>query len=208
MTEQEKQAAEKLRNSSEFIRAAESFARYAHKEWVQGCDGQRALILGCVDRTIPDGVGAIGVAVGDSDLIAAALLQLRQDETLGKIFHKVRMVSDTHEDINEELRNIRRSLKISWCLVGVLAGWTLCVIAFRICGIANWITTVSCLLMNVVIGHMLFRDIFALLRRAKRLVMARARDHEKRLEMMEQQLNTFMDSLKARLRPDDDDEEY
>ena len=206
MTEQERQTAEKLRNSSEYIKAAESFARYAHQEWIQDCIDSRALLMCCVDRTIPDGVGSITLATGDGDLLTASLMQMQNDEHLGNIFRKARMVGDTIGDLNENIRNLRSRLRIDYCVAACCILWSLCIISFQIWGVANWITTVSNLLLMVYLCYMVGRDILERRKMLKRLTNAVQRD---RIEMAEQRLRDLFNSLMSRLRHDDreDDDE-
>lgn len=204
MTEQDRQKVEKLRNSSEYIKAAESFARYAHQEWIQDYIDSRALLMCCVDRTIPDGVGSITLATGDSDLLTASLMQMQDDEHLGHIFRKARMVNDTIGDLNENIRNLRSRLRIDYYMAALVVFWMLCVIGFQIWGIANWITTVSNLLLMVFSGHMVGRDILERRKMLKRLTNAVQRD---RIEMAEQRLRALIDSFMNRIKCDDRDDD-
>lgn len=207
MTEQERQTAERLCNSSDFIKAANSFANYAHKEWVQGNADQRAMLMCCVDRTIPEGVGSIGVAVGDGDLIAAALMNMQDDDAMGRILRKAHRTKDVIEDYDTLYQSTRSRLRVDYWLAAFCILWTLCIIFFQVLGIANWITTISNLLMMAVISHMLWREITERRRMMKRLVDAVHREREERMNMLEQKLQSFMDMLKSRLSHDDDDED-
>lgn len=204
MTEKERQTVERQRNSSDYIKAAESFARYAHQEWIQDCIDSRALLICCVDRTIPDGVGSITLATGDGDLLAASLMQMQNDEHLGHIFRKARMINDTIGDLNESIRNLRSRLRMDYYMAALVVFWMLCVICFQIWGVANWITTVSNLLWIVFLGHMIGRDILERRKMLKRLTNAMQRD---RIEMIEQRLRALYDSLMSRLRHDDSDDD-
>lgn len=207
MTEQERQTAERLCNSSDFIKAANSFASYAHKEWVQGNADQRAMLICCVDRTIPEGVGSIGVAVGDGDLIAAALMNMQDDDAMGRILRKAHRTKDVIEDYDTLYQSTRSRLRVDYWMTALVAVWTLCVIVFQVLGIAHWITTVSCLLLNAYLGYMIGCDITERRRVMKRLVDAVHREREERMNMLEQKLQSFMDMLKSRLSHDDDDED-
>lgn len=204
MTEQEKKTAEKLRNSSEFIKTAESFADYAHKEWILDCADQRALLMCCVDRTVPDGIGSMGVATGNGTLISAALMRLQEDGTISRIFRDARLASDTAEDYDEMIRDTRKFLRTAYCLVALVVFWTLCVIAFQILGTAHWITTVSNLLLIVWMGYRLGYEIKHARRKMERLAKAARRERANRLE---QKIRSFLDSLAKRYSSDDDEDE-
>lgn len=204
MTEQEKKTAEKLRNSSEFIKTAESFADYAHKEWILDCADQRALLMCCVDRTVPDGIGSMGVATGNGTLISAALMQLQENGTISRIFRDARLASDTAEDYDEMIRDTRKFLRTAYCLVALVVFWTLCVIAFQILGTAHWITTVSNLLLIVWMGYRLGYEIKHARRKMKRLTKAARRERANRLE---QKIRSFLDALTKRNSVEDDEDE-
>lgn len=204
MTEQEKKTAEKLRNSSEFIKTAESFAEYAHKEWILDCAGQRALLMCCVDRTVPDGIGSMGIATGNGNLISAALMQLQEDGTISRIFRDARLASDAAEDYDEMIRDTRKFLRSAYGMVALTVLWTLCIIAFQIAGTAHWITTVSNLLLIVWVGYRLGYEIKHARRKMKRLTKAARRERENRLE---QKMRSFMDALTKRNSEEDDEDE-
>lgn len=204
MTEQEKKTAEKLRNSSEFIKTAENFAEYAQKEWILDCAGQRALLMCCVDRTIPDGIGSMGLATGNGNLISAALMQLQKDGTISRIFRDARLASDTAEDYDEMIRDTRKFLRTAYCLVALVVLWALCIIAFQISGTAHWITTVSNLLLLVWVGYRLGYEIKHARRKMKRLTKAARRERANR---QEQKIRSFLDALTKRNSEEDDEDE-
>lgn len=207
MTEQDRETAEKVRRSSEYIKAADSFARYAHSEWIADSADKRALLMCCVDRTIPEGIGYACIVTGDGDLIAAALMTMQQDEGFSKIFRKACMASDAIGDVKEQIDEQRQRLRVYYGMAGLSAFWTLCVIFFQITGTANWITTISNLLLMAYVLFMIYREIKERRRKLKRLTCAMHREREERINRLEQQLRSFMDMLKSRLRPDDDDDE-
>lgn len=204
MTQQEKQTAEKLRCTSEYIKAAESFAKYAHKEWVEENADERALLMCCIDRTIPDGTGMMNVATGDKDLITVAVMQMMEDENLGEVFRKARIVSETCGDMSENIRSTRNRLRTFYGLAALSVFWTLCIIGFQIAGVANWITTVSNLLLMTYIGLMVGREIAERRRMLKRMISAAHRDHEERLK---HRMATFFGEMMRRAQMDDDDDE-
>jgi hypothetical protein len=204
MTQQEKQTAERLRRSSEYIKAAESFAKYAHKEWVEEMADERAMLMCCVDRTTPDGTGLMTIATGDKDLITAAVMQMMEDENLGEVFRKARVVSETTGDMSENIRSTRRRLRTFYGLAVLSVFWMVCIVAFQIAGVANWITTVSNLLLMVFVGLQVGHEIVERRRMLHRLTSAVRRDREDR---MEHHARAFFDALRKHMEQDDDEEE-
>jgi len=204
MTQQEKQTAEMLRRTSEYIKAAESFARYAHKEWVEEMADERAMLMCCVDRTTPDGTGLMTIATGDKDLLTAGVMQMMEDDNLGGIFRKARVVSETTGDMDENIRSTRRRLRTFYILATVAAVWTVFLVFMQIAGVANWMTTVCNLLLMAFVGLQVGHEIVERRRMLHRLTSAKRRDHEER---MEHHARAFFGALMKRMEQDDDEEE-
>lgn len=203
MTQQERQVlAEKLRRSSEYIKAAESFAEYAHKEWVEGNADERALLMCCIDRTTSDGTGALNVVAGDKDLITVAVMEMMKDDDLGEVFRKARIVSETSDDIYDSIQSALRRLRSLYGFAALSACWTMCIIVFQICGITNWITTTSNLLLMAFVGVAVGRDIMERRRMLKRLKRAVRRDRDEQMKHLEQ---TVFDALRKRMGEDEED---
>jgi len=204
MTQQEKQTAERLRRTSEYIKAAESFAKYAHKEWVEEMADERAMLMCCVDRTTPDGTDLMTIATGDKDLITAAVMQMMEDENLGEVFRKARVVSETTGDMDENIRTTRNRLRTFYGLAALATFWTLCIVGFQIAGVANWITTVPNLLLMAFVGLQVGHEIVERRRMLHRLTSAQRRDREER---MEHHARAFFNALRKHMEQDDDEEE-
>jgi hypothetical protein len=166
--ERENQTAEELRQVSEYIKTVESFGKYAYKEWVDGND-QRALILSCVDRTLQDGTGMVNIVTGDKSLLTAAFLQMLKDKDLAKIFHDAHMVNEIYDNLSEEMRRLNKQLRTLYTLAAVDVFWTIGVIGFQMSGIGNWITTITSLLITLVAGFILGREIQVGRRMLKRM---------------------------------------
>ena len=204
MTQQENQTAEKLRRTSEYIKAAESFANYAHKEWVEELADERAMLMCCVDRTVPNGTGLMIISTGDKDLLTAGVMQMMEDNNLGEVFRKARVISETTGDMSENIRSTRRRLRTFYGLAALAAVWTACIVAFQIAGVANWITTVSNLLLMVFVGLQVGHEIVERRRMLHRLTSAQRRDREDRIE---HHARAFFGAMMKRMEQDDDEEE-
>lgn len=206
MDQDERQTAERLRSTSEYIKAAESFSKYAHKEWIEDYSDERAMLMCCIDHTVPDGTGMMGVAAGNKDLITAAVMAMMQDDDLGEVFHKARVVSETTGDMDENVRSTRIRLRTFYILAVVVSLWTLFVVGLKVWGISDWITTISNLLLIAFIGLQLNHEIINRRRMLKRLLIAQHNDHEERLE---RKLQSMFDKMMKRMEDDDeDDDEY
>lgn len=200
-------SAEKLERMSEYIKTANSFAKYAYKEWVEGQTDERAMLVCFIDRTTPDGTGMMNVVAGDNDLLTAAVMQMMEDDRLSGVFRKARMVNETSDDIYEQIRDTRSWLRKLYAMAALGGFWTLCVIAFQVVGIAHWITTVSNLLLMTYIAFLLGREIShrrTMLRRMKAAVM---RDRNDRIEHAKQSLEKLYDFLRRQKEDDDEDDD-
>lgn len=200
----EKQTADRLRSTSEYIKAAESFAKYAHKEWIEDYSDDRALLMCCIDHTVPDGTGMMGIATGDKDLITAAVMAMMQDDNLGEVFHKARVAIETTGDIDENIRSTRRRLRTFYILAVVATLWTLFIVGLKVWDVSDWISTISNLLLMAFIGLQIYHDIVTRRHMLKRLMSAARRDHEERLE---RKLQSLLGSMMKRMEDDDEDDE-
>lgn len=200
----EKQTADRLRSTSEYIKAAESFAKYAHKEWIEDYSDDRALLMCCIDHTVPDGTGMMGIATGDKDLITAAVMAMMQDDNLGEVFHKARVAIETTGDIDENIRSTRRRLRTFYILAVVATLWTLFIVGLKVWDVSDWISTISNLLLMAFIGLQIYHEIVTRRHMLKRLMSAARRDHE---ECLERKLQSFLHSMMKRMEDDDEDDE-
>lgn len=200
----EKQTADRLRSTSEYIKAAESFAKYAHKEWIEDYSDDRALLMCCIDHTVPDGTGMMGIATGDKDLITAAVMAMMLDDNLGEVFHKARVAIETTGDIDENIRSTRRRLRTFYILAVVATLWTLFIVGLKVWDVSDWISTISNLLLMAFIGLQIYHEIVTRRHMLKRLMSAARRDHEERLE---RKLQSLLGSMMKRMEDDDEDDE-
>lgn len=204
MTQQEKQTAERLRRTSEYIKAAESFANYAHKEWVEENADERAMLMCCVDSTVPDGTGLMIISTGDKDLLTAGVMRMMEDNNLGEVFRKARVISEMTGDMSEDIRSTRRRLRTFYILATVAALWTVFIVVMQFWLKGSWMMTVSSLLLMVFVGLQVGHEIVKRRRMLHRLTSAQRRDHEER---MEHHARAFFGALMKRMEQDDNEEE-
>ena len=208
MNETDRQTMERMRCKSEYVKAADDFSRYAHKEWVSGSDGERALLMCCIDKTTPDGMYVLNVSTGNKDLIAAGVAKMMQDDDLDNVFRTARIASETYDGLEESVRNYRSKLRTLYFIETVNILWTLCVIGFQVFGIANWITTVSNLLMMTFFIFLTGREIAKTRRITKRLAQAVRRDiAERTIARANSAFEDVLRRLKTECGGDDDEDD-
>lgn len=200
----ESQTGEKIREQSEFIRQAESFARYAHEEWVRPEAMERSMLISCVDRTVSGGAGVMMVCTGNRELTAHAVNTMMESEELSDIFAKARRISEMKEDWLERISQEKKNLRTHYIGVGVCGGWTLCLIALWLFADTSIITTASSLLLMGYIFFMLWRNIKDCRRRIAKYTAADKRQKKAVLEEVRDGVRKLMNMV---INRDDDDEE-
>lgn len=203
----ESQTGEKIREQSEYIRQAESFARYAHEEWVRPEVMERSLMMCCVDETVSDGTGMMVVCTGNRELTAHALNTMMESEELSGVFDKARRISEMKEDWQERISQEKKNLRIHYIGVGVCGGWTLCLIALWLFADTSIITTASNLLLMGYIFFMLWRNIKDCRRRIAKYTAADKRQKKAVLEELRDGVRKLMDMVLNRDDDDDEDED-
>ena len=198
------QEAATIREKSEYIRRIEDFASFMQKEYIEDCEGRSLLIsAGDLSAGDPHG-GMIHIILGDRNMTTAGLTSMMRQDGMGDIFRMARIVSADNDDMTHVIIKMRRDLLILYIDVAVSFLWTLCIIAFQIIGIANWITTVSNLLLMAFASIFLWNKIRQLRRKTAKLVADCREEKEKRLE---HRIKTFLNELMSQSHIDDDDDE-
>ena len=201
------QAGEKIREQSEYIRQAESFARYAHEEWVRPDAMERSLMMCCVDETVSDGTGVLMICTGNRQLTAHAVNTMMESEELSDVFAKARRISEMKEDWLERISEEKKNLRTHYIGVGVCGGWTLCLIALWLFADTSIITTTSNLLLMGYIFFMLWRNIRDCRRRIAKYKDADRKQKKELLADIKDKVKTLMEAMLSRREDDDDDDE-
>ena len=197
--------AKELRERSEFIKRVTDFAQYMQKEYVDGSDGELAMMICASDRSIGDDrAGAAHIVMGGRATMTAAVASMMQEERMGEIFRVARMVAGDAQSIKGNVGGLRRRLRTFYCLAGLTALWTLCIVGFQVVGIANWITTVSNLLLMAFVGVQLYGMIRDLRWKVKSIEAEQERDRRERMQMG---MAAFAEMLKRIAASADDEEE-
>jgi hypothetical protein len=204
------------RQESEFIKRIEDFARYIGPEYITADNNPRSLCIiaaDCLDAESGKhamahvllgnnrvGRCALRSMMEDNDVFAAQIHELFDDDGENR----------TVEDLDEEIGSKQKRLTVSvWVTVGI-GMWAAVIIAMLIAGVANWITTVSNLLLMAWTAWLVIRDILSLRRSLGRLRQQRKRAAG-RQKMMNRvsQFADFLRQMRAQIEEDagDDDDE-
>ena len=197
--------AKELRERSEFIKRVTDFAQYMQKEYVDESDGELAMMICASDRSFSDEkAGAAHIVMGGRATMTAAVASMMQEERMGEIFRVARMVAGDAQSIKGNVGGLRRRLRTSYCLAGLSAAWTLCIGGFQVFGIANWITTVSNLLLMAFVGFQLYGLIRDLRRKLQAIEREERRDRRDRVQMG---MAAFAEMMRRMAQRNDEDEE-
>jgi len=207
--------AQMARQESEFIKRIEDFARYIGPEYITTEDNPRSLCIiaaDCLDAESGKhamahillgsprvGRCALRSMMEDNDAFAAQIHELFDDDGANR----------TVEDLDEEIGSKQKRLRASvWVTVGI-GMWAAFIIAMLVAGWANWITTVSNLLLMAWTAWLVIRDIRSLRRNLALLRQQRKRaaGRQKMMSRMGQFVD-FLRNMRAQIEEDagDDDE--
>ena len=155
-----------IRESSEFMKTVTDFARYAHKEYIDGHDG-RSLIISAIEKE----TGMQHAILGDGELATAGLVSMMKQRGLAPMFRRAYVVATEMGDDNlaAAVSRRRKALRSTYVTFAACGLWTLCLIALQVLGLAHWITTVSSLLLMAVTLFILGCRIDELRRSLKKL---------------------------------------
>lgn len=203
----ESQAGEKIREQSEYIRQAESFARYAYEEWVRPEASERSLMMCCVDETVSDGTGVMVVCTGNRTLAAHAVNTMMESEDLSDVFARARRISEMKEDWLERIDQAKKEQRDNYIAVGICSLWTLLLIVMWAVAGVSLITTVSNLLLMGFVFYLQARRIMDCHRRVAKYKDADRKQKKELLADLKNKVKTLMEAVLSRREDDDDDEE-
>jgi len=213
---QQSQMARQVRQESEFIKRIEDFARYMAPEYINDSASQRSLIIiaaDCVDEK--QGKHALAeIMVGDNRVGRCAVHSMMEDnDTFSAMVHELCDGDGENrsvEELDEEIAGKKNRLKQSICTAVVIALWSSALVFFQAAGLANWMTTVSSLLLMALCGMFIGRDIRTL--HASIGVLRRLRKHavgRQRIMSRAQEFTEFLRRIREELEGEageDDDE--
>ena len=197
--------AQELKGRSEFIKRVTDFAQYMQQEYVEGSDGERAMLICAADATVGDGrSGHLHLVMGGKATMTASLASMMSQEEMQEVFRVARIVAGAADDLRSDMKPLRRRLRTLYGMAAVAGLWTLCIVGFQVVGIANWITTVSNLLLMAYVGFVLYREIREHRRKLQRIGREQQRETQQRKEMA---ALAFAEMLKRIAASADDDDE-
>lgn len=198
--------AQEVQQRSEFIKRVNDFARFMQKEYIEECDGELALMLCAMDKNVGDGkAGAAHIVLGGRMTMTAAVASMMQQDGMGEIFRVARMAAGEMKSEHRDIEGLRRKLRVGYGMVGLMVFWTLCLIGLQVWGVANWITTVSNLLLMVYLGYQLWHTIRDQRRTLKRIEEEEKNERRERLDRAMGMFSAMLKDIANRMNGDDDE---
>ena len=198
--------AREVRRQSEFLKRVHDFAAYMHKEYISESNGEMSLFISANDGTLGDDkVGRMQCVMGSEALVATGLASLMEDGDSRELFRVARRMADDYDDLPKRRKELRLQRMVLYTLMAVSALWACAIILLQVFGVADWITTVTNLLLATFVGLQLWSFGIDLRHKTARLREDES-DHahyvadRKLEEIMRQFINKF------RREQDDDDE--
>lgn len=198
--------AKKVCRSSEFIKTAADFAKYANTEWIMGNASERAMLMCCIDSTLPSGTGVLHMVTGGRGLLIHAVSETMREENLKELFHEARIISEDTDTMSTDVRTLRRQVYKAYTSMAVIAVWTLCIIGFQAWGVAEWITTISSLLLMGIASMLVLSTIKHWRRRLKHVEMDLQEKKEQEKAQGAQKIMEALDEMLKRGREDEDED--
>ena len=197
--------AREVRQQSEFLKRVRDFAEYMHKEYIAESDGEMSLLINASDGTLSDDkVGRLQCVMGRDALVITGLASWLEDGEHREMFRVARRMADDYDDLPQRHKELRRQRRVLYTLISITALWTCCIVLFQAFGVANWITTVSNLLLIVFVGLQLWSFRADLRRKLARLHEDES-DH--RRNMIERGIGEAMQRFFSKFRREQDDDE-
>lgn len=194
-----------MRQQSEFLKQVSDFAEFMHKEYINDSDGKMSLFISAGDSTLGEnGVGRVQCVMGLQWMVASGLASWLEDGDHREIFHQARLMADDYGDLPGRRKELRRKRRVLYMLMTISVLWACAIILFQVFGIANWITTVSNLLLMTFIGLQLWSFRADLLR--KTACLNKDEDDHMR-NVAERTIGEAFQRFFSRFQSDDDDED-
>lgn len=198
--------AQQVRQQSEFLKHVHDFAKYMHKEYISESDGEMTLFISANDGTLGDDkVGRMQCVMGREALVVTGLASQMEQGDNRELFHAARRMADDYGDMPQRRKELRRQRKVLYTMMTVSVLWACAIILLQVFGVANWITTVSNLLLMTFISLQLLSFRADLRRKTARF---REDESDHRRNMIERGIGEAMQRFFSKFhREQDDDEE-
>ena len=197
--------AQQIRQQSEFLKLVHDFAEYMHKEYIAESDGEMSLLINANDGTLGDDkVGRMQCVMGREALVVTGLASMMKEGDNRELFRAARRMADDYDDLPQRRKELRRQRRVLYTLMAVSVLWACAIILLQVFGVADWITTVSNLLLMTFVGLQLWS-----FRADLRCKLARFREDESdhRCNMIERGIGEAMQRFFSKFRREQDDDE-
>ena len=197
--------AQQVRQQSEFLKRLHDFAEYMQKEYIAESDGEMSLFISANDGTLGDDkVGRMQCVMGREALVITGLASFMEEGDNRELFRAARRMADDYDDLPQRRKELRRQRRVLYTLMAVSALWACAIILLQVFGVADWITTVSNLLLTTFIGLQLW-SFRADLRRKLARFREDESDHQR--NMIERGIGEAMQRFFNKFHREQDDEE-
>lgn len=193
--------------SSEFIKTAADFAKYANTEWIKDNTSERAMLMCCIDSTLPSGTGVLHMVSGGRGLLVHAVSEIMREDDFKQLFHEARIISEDADAMIRDVQALRRKVYKAYMSMAVIAVWTLCIVGFQAWGVAEWITTISSLMLMSITSVLVLSEIKRWRRRLKHAEMNLQEKKEQEKAQEAQKVMEALDEILKRSSEDDDDDD-
>lgn len=197
--------AQEVRQQSEFLKRVHDFAEYMHKEYIAESDGEMSLFINANDGTLGDNkVGRVQCVMGREALVATGLASFMEEGERRELFRTARRMADDYDDLPQRRKELRRQRRVLYTLMTISVLWACAIILLQVFGVADWITTVSNLLLMTYVGLQLWSFRADLNRKFARL---REDESDHRRNMIERGIGEAMQRFFSKFRHEQDDDE-
>lgn len=197
--------AQQVRQQSEFLKRVHDFAAYMHKEYISESNGEMSLFISASDGTLGDDkVGRMQCVMGSEALVATGLAAMMEDGDSRELFRAASRMAGDYSDLPQRRKDLQRQRRVLYTLMTVSALWACAIILLQVFGVANWITTVSNLLLTTFIGLQLWSSRADLRRKLARFREDES-DHQR--NMIERGIGEAMQRFFNKFHREQDDEE-
>ena len=169
-------------------------------------NGDKAMLICAIDGEVGEGrAGMAQIVLGEPRMVTAGLSSMMSEERMSHIFRAARVASamedSSLQDAISEKRKKQRTLYGYSVLVGV---WAVALVAFWVAGIANWITSISNLLLVSFYAFMLYILIRDNRRQLKRL---KIKENQEMKDKVDYRMAKMFSEIASRMRLNDENDD-
>ena len=192
-----------IQSRSEFMKVVSDFTDYVKKEYTDGCNSRRSIIV-CASEDL-DGEGhiaSVNAALGGRRILEFALTSMMRQPETKDLFRRASASVVDPESAQQEYDSVRSHLRQGYAITAMMALWAAVVIFIWAVGVQDAVTTISSLLLTAVSGYLIYKEIRRQRRRLERL--KENLQEEKRKKSM-QEIDELLERFIYRHMEDDDE---